>query len=242
MSRNSSLKKLQRSIPSTMPTTRSPISPTASSATPSDRTTPSPNGRAASRLSDSQIAALELLTRLSQGIHDGLSIADAKPRASSVAGRDAEARPRKPPRLRPSYDRCGAPSPGLAARFASGDRASMPRRGADRRRMVRPHAWAQVYLPGIGWTAISIRPAATLARPASLRWRSVRDPEQATPHGTFVGSWADTLGMEAHVSVTPHAPRRPDPAPAFEICFTRSSLMKIRIGYEIVYDFPNPRR
>ena len=150
-----------------------------------------------------QIPALELLMRLSQGIHD------------TFVYRRREAKGVQTPleTLELGHGSCrdfallmidAARSLGLAARFASGYLATMPN-VAPTEAHGATHAWAQVYLPGTGW--IDFDPTSgNVGRASLVTVAVVRDPEQALPlHGTFVGSRADTLGMEVHVSVTPHA-------------------------------------
>ncbi len=151
---------------------------------------------------DGQIPAIELLTRLSKGIHDGFLY-----RRRETKGVQAPLET-----LELGHGSCrdfallmidAARSLGLAARFASGYLATMPNVGPTEAHGA-THAWAQVYLPGSGW--IDFDPTSGNVGKASLVTVAVvRDPEQALPlHGTFVGSRADTLGMEVHVSVTPH--------------------------------------
>jgi transglutaminase-like putative cysteine protease len=97
-----------------------------------------------------------------------------------------------------------ARSLGFAARFVSGylydetlvDAASaMVGGGAT-------HAWAQVYLPGAGWTEFD--PTNALAGGRNLiRVAVARDPAQAVPlMGTFIGDATDFLGMTVEVVVT----------------------------------------
>ncbi|WP_425065407.1 transglutaminase family protein [Reyranella sp.] len=151
---------------------------------------------------DGQIPALELLKRLSQGIHEGFLY-----RRREAKGVQAPLET-----LELGHGSCrdfallmidAARSLGLAARFASGYLATMPD-VAPTEAHGATHAWAQVYLPGTGW--VDFDPTSGNVGKASLVTVAVvRDPEQALPlHGTFVGSRADTLGMEVHVSVTPH--------------------------------------
>jgi transglutaminase-like putative cysteine protease len=150
---------------------------------------------------DGHVPALELLTRLSKGIHDGFVY------------RRREAKGVQSPleTLELGHGSCrdfallmidAARSLGLAARFASGYLATMPN-VAPTEAHGATHAWAQVYLPRTGW--VDFDPTTGNVGKASLVTVAVvRDPEQALPlHGTFVGSRADTLGMEVHVSVTP---------------------------------------
>lgn len=151
---------------------------------------------------DGQIPVLELLTRLSRGIHDGFLY-----RRREAKGVQAPLET-----LELGHGSCrdfallmidAARSLGLAARFVSGYLATMPN-VAPTEAHGATHAWAQVYLPGTGW--VDFDPTSGNVGKASLVTVAVvRDPEQALPlHGTFVGSRADTLGMEVHVSVTPH--------------------------------------
>ena len=151
---------------------------------------------------DGQIPALELLKRLSKGIHDGFLY-----RRREAKGVQAPLET-----LELGHGSCrdfallmidAARSLGLAARFASGYLATMPN-VAPTEAHGATHAWAQIYLPGTGW--VDFDPTSGNVGKASLVTVAVvRDPEQALPlHGTFVGSRADTLGMEVHVSVTPH--------------------------------------
>jgi transglutaminase-like putative cysteine protease len=97
-----------------------------------------------------------------------------------------------------------ARSLGFAARFVSGylydqtlvDAASaMVGGGAT-------HAWAQIYLPGAGWTEFD--PTNALAGGRNLiRVAVTRDPAQAVPlMGTYVGATGDFLGMTVEVVVT----------------------------------------
>jgi len=158
------------------------------------------------------IGALELLVRLSQGIHQGFL----------YRRREAKGIQEPVETLRLGHGSCrdfallmieAARSLGLAARFASGylaaplapeepasDAAVVPAHGAT-------HAWAQVYLPGAGW--IDFDPTSGSVGKAGLVTVAIaRDPGDALPlHGTFIGSASDPLGMEVQVSVTPVPPR-----------------------------------
>ena len=148
------------------------------------------------------IGTLELLVRLSQGIHQGFL----------YRRREAKGIQQPLETLRLGHGSCrdfallmieAARSLGLAARFVSGylavplahdeepagDGAVNPAHGAT-------HAWAQVYLPGAGW--IDFDPTSgSVGKAALVTVAVVRDPDQALPlHGTFIGSASDPLGME----------------------------------------------
>lgn len=92
-----------------------------------------------------------------------------------------------------------ARSLGLAARFVSGY-LHHPR-GRARVGGGATHAWAQVYLPGAGWTDYD--PTNAIADGRDLvRVAAVRDPAQAVPvAGSFTGFAGDALGMDVEVSV-----------------------------------------
>ena len=77
---------------------------------------------------------------------------------------------------------------------------------ADRSAEGATHAWAQVCLPAVGW--VDFDPTSgSVGRSALVTVAVVADPDDALPlHGTFIGSAADHLGMEVHVSVTPESP------------------------------------
>jgi transglutaminase-like putative cysteine protease len=161
------------------------------------------------------IGAFGLLTRLSKGINNGFQY------------RRREAKGIQLPRdtLRLGCGSCrdfavlmveAARSLGFAARFASGylvvpfDDPEAPHgmgRGST-------HAWAQAYLPSVGW--IDFDPTSGgVGATGLVAVAVVRDPHHAIPlHGTFVGSPLDHLGMEVQVSVTADTPtshRRPFP-------------------------------
>ena len=142
------------------------------------------------------ISAFELLNRLSQGIHRGFRY---RRRQSKGIQRPVET-------LRLGHGSCrdfamllieAARSLGLAARFASGYLAviSSSARGAT-------HAWAQIYVPGIGW--IDFDPTSGgVGRTGLVTVAVVRDPEQAIPlHGAFFGSVSDAIGMDVEVRIT----------------------------------------
>jgi transglutaminase-like putative cysteine protease len=158
------------------------------------------------------IGAMELLVRLSQGIHDGFL----------YRRRDAKGIQEPLETLRLGHGSCrdfallmieAARSLGLAARFASGYLAAafepdeQPAGGAAvEGAHGATHAWAQVYLPGAGW--IDFDPTSgSVGKAALVTVAVVRDPAQALPlHGTFIGSALDPLGMEVQVSVTSAPP------------------------------------
>jgi transglutaminase-like putative cysteine protease len=83
-----------------------------------------------------------------------------------------------------------ARSLGFAARFASGylalplDDPAQAAGGSDR---GSTHAWAQIYLPGIGW--IDFDPTrGSVGNIGLVKVAVVRDPYHAIPlHGTFIG-------------------------------------------------------
>jgi transglutaminase-like putative cysteine protease len=163
---------------------------------------------------DGSIGALELLGRLSQGIHDGFL----------YRRREAKGIQEPLETLRLGHGSCrdfallmieAARSLGLAARFASGYLAAafepdeQPAGGAAvNGAHGATHAWAQVYLPGAGW--IDFDPTSgSVGKAALVTVAVVRDPDQALPlHGTFIGSAADPIGMEVRVSVTSVPPRQ----------------------------------
>jgi transglutaminase-like putative cysteine protease len=104
---------------------------------------------------------------------------------------------------------------GFAARFASGylavplDRPSEPGdlpdagdSGATGHGST--HAWAQVYLPRLGW--IDFDPTNGTIGPQNLVTVAVvEQPEDATPlHGTFLGFPSDHIGMDVAVTITKH--------------------------------------
>jgi transglutaminase-like putative cysteine protease len=158
------------------------------------------------------IGTLELLVRLTQGIHQGFL----------YRRREAKGIQQPLETLRLGHGSCrdfallmieAARSLGLAARFASGYLAAalMPDEQPASQTAVdeahgATHAWAQVYLPGAGW--IDFDPTSGSVGKASLVTVAVvRDPVQALPlHGTFIGSALDPLGMEVQVSVTSAPP------------------------------------
>jgi transglutaminase-like putative cysteine protease len=105
----------------------------------------------------------------------------------------------------------GARSLGLAARFITGylyDPA-LDKPAGDNASPAQPHAWMEVYLPGVGW--IEFDPTnGIVGSDRLIRVAVARDPEQAMPiKGTFVGP--NGVGINAIVdvrvrSVDPAAP------------------------------------
>ena len=155
------------------------------------------------------IGTFELLARLSQGINHGLR----------YRRREAKGIQQPMDTLRLGHGCCrdfamlmieAARSLGLAARFASGylavplddpeDATSGSARGST-------HAWAQIYLPGLGW--VDFDPTSgSVGKIGLVTVAVVRDPRHALPlHGTFIGFPSDHLGMEVQVSVTSGTPR-----------------------------------
>lgn len=148
--------------------------------------------------------ALGLLTRLSRGIQQQFIY-----RRREAKGIQSPAET-----LRLGHGSCrdfawlmieAARALGLAARFASGYLTvglDEPAEGAQGGSHGATHAWAQVYLPGVGW--MDFDPTnGSVGKSALVTVAVVGDPEDALPlHGTFIGSASDPLGMEVHVSVT----------------------------------------
>lgn len=104
---------------------------------------------------------------------------------------------------------------GFAARFASGylavplDRPSETPGASDvpdgsETGHGSTHAWAQVYLPLLGW--IDFDPTNGTIGPQNLVTVAVvEQPEDATPlHGTFLGFPSDHIGMDVAVTITKH--------------------------------------
>jgi len=93
----------------------------------------------------------------------------------------------------------GARTLGIAARFVSGYLFSSLDTGAG---SASTHAWAEVFLPGIGWVEFDPTnlPVATDRR---IRVAAARAPWQALPvAGSFTGAGNDFLGLWVGVSVT----------------------------------------
>ena len=154
-------------------------------------------------LPSGSIGAFDLLTRLSQGIHNGFVY------------RRREAKGIQPPieTLRLGHGSCrdfavlmieAARSIGFAARFASGYLAVPmhdPQEPTSSSGRGSTHAWAQIYLPGAGW--IDFDPTSgSVGNVDLVTVAVVPDPRHAIPlHGTYVGFPSDHLGMEVQVSV-----------------------------------------
>lgn len=153
------------------------------------------------------IGTLELLTRLTEGIH----------RQFRYQRRDEKGiqEPVETIRLRRGSCRDfamlmieAARALGLAARFASGylatpvDHADSAGGGHGA-----THAWAQIYLPAAGW--IDFDPTSgAVGRKNLIVVAVVRDPSHAIPlHGTFIGFPSDPAGMDVTVSVQSGTPR-----------------------------------
>jgi transglutaminase-like putative cysteine protease len=159
--------------------------------------------------------AFELLTRLSLGINQ------------SLLYRRREAKGIQPPgeTLELGHGSCrdfavlmieSARALGFAARFASGYLAvslADPDEPASGSAGGSTHAWAQIYLPGVGW--IDFDPTrASVGTIGLVTVAFVRDPRHAIPlHGTYVGLASDFLAMEVHVRLTSVRPVALDAIP-----------------------------
>jgi transglutaminase-like putative cysteine protease len=148
--------------------------------------------------------AFEFLTRLSLGINQ------------SLLYRRREARGIQPPgeTLELGHGSCrdfavlmieSARALGFAARFASGYLVvalADPEEPASGSTGGSTHAWAQIYLPGVGW--IDFDPTRVSVGTIGLVTVAVvRDPRHAIPlHGTYIGLASDFVAMEVHVRVT----------------------------------------
>lgn len=148
-----------------------------------------------------------LLSRLSDGIH----------RAFAYRRREAKGIQPAAETLSLGHGSCrdfamlliaAAQSLGFAARFASGYLAG-PLDPANSGDHLAPgiaggatHAWAQVYLPRMGWTDFDPT-SGTVGRQNLVTVALVADPEDATPlHGTFLGFPGDHIGMDVAVAIT----------------------------------------
>jgi len=154
------------------------------------------------------VGVFELLTRLSQGINQGLL----------YRRREAKGIQLPEETLRLGHGSCrdfamlmieSARALGFAARFVSGYLAvplGDPEEPASGPPCGSTHAWAQIYLPSTGW--IDFDPTRGSAGTIGLvAVAVVRDPRHATPlHGTFIGLPSDHLAMEVHVNVASDTP------------------------------------
>jgi transglutaminase-like putative cysteine protease len=145
---------------------------------------------------------LELLTRLTQGIH----------RQFQYRRREEKGIQEPVETLRFRQGSCrdfamlmieSARALGFAARFASGYLATPLDGGepTDTAGHGATHAWVQIYLPAAGW--IDFDPTiGDVGRKNLITVAVVRDPSHAIPlHGTFIGFPSDPIGMEVRVSV-----------------------------------------
>jgi transglutaminase-like putative cysteine protease len=148
--------------------------------------------------------AFELLTRLSLGINQSILYRRREAKGIQSPGETLEL----------GHGSCrdfavlmieSARALGFAARFASGylavslDDPEEPARGSAG---GSTHAWAQIYLPGVGW--IDFDPTrASVGTIGLVTVAFVRDPRHAIPlHGTYIGLASDFLAMEVHVRLT----------------------------------------
>jgi len=151
---------------------------------------------------------LELLTRMTQGIH----------RQFRYRRREEKGIQEPLETLRLGQGSCrdfamlmieSARALGLAARFASGYLATPldheEPTGAGGHGAT--HAWAQIYLPAAGW--IDFDPTTgDVGKKNLVVVAVVRDPSHAIPlYGTFIGFPSDPIGMEVNVSVQSGAPQ-----------------------------------
>jgi transglutaminase-like putative cysteine protease len=158
---------------------------------------------------DCAIGPVDLLSRLSKEIKDGFT----------YRRREAKGIQRPAETLRLGMGTCrdfaalmidAARRLGYAARFASGYLAILDD-GTDAEfggfSHGSTHAWAQIFLPGIGW--VDFDPTnGSVGKAALITVAVVRDPLDATPlHGTFFGAANDHIGMEVQVMVRAGAPQ-----------------------------------
>jgi transglutaminase-like putative cysteine protease len=146
--------------------------------------------------------SFELLNRLSRAIHDGFAYRRREAKGIQLPAET----------LALGHGSCrdfallmieAARALGFPARFASGYLTSALEGPPASRADGATHAWAQIYLPDAGW--VDFDPTSDSVGKAGLVTVAiVRDPGEALPlHGTFIGTAADTLGMDVSVSVTP---------------------------------------
>jgi transglutaminase-like putative cysteine protease len=155
------------------------------------------------------IGTFEFLKQLSQGIYYGFL----------YRRREAKGIQLPVETLRLGHGSCrdfamlmieAARSFGLAARFASGylvgplDDPKVLTNGSAR---GSTHAWAQVYLPGVGWIDFDATNG-SVGNSGLVSVAFVPDPLHAIPlHGAYIGSPSDHLGMEVQVSVISGTPK-----------------------------------
>ncbi len=130
---------------------------------------------------------------------------------------------------------------GFAARFVSGY-LYVPERGG-RVGGGATHAWLRVYVPGAGW--VELDPTNGIVGNRDLiRVAVARDHRHAVPlHGTWTGFPADSLGMTVEVASPPRNRNHPpglDPVADLAALPKETRPMRIRAGYQIVYDCPQP--
>ena len=152
--------------------------------------------------------AFELLTRLSLGINQSLLYRRREAKGIQSPGETLEL----------GHGSCRdfavlmielARALGFAARFASGYLAvslADPEEVVSSSSGGSTHAWAQIYLPGVGW--IDFDPTrASVGTIGLVTVAFVRDPRHAIPlHGTYIGLASDFLAMEVHVRLTSARP------------------------------------
>jgi len=161
-------------------------------------------GRWARQFLSSQGATntLELLTRLTQGIHHQFRYRRREEKGIQE--------PVETLRLRQGSCRDfamlmieSARALGLAARFVSGYLATPLDDGepSDAAGHGATHAWVQIYLPAAGW--VDFDPTTgDVGKKNLVAVAVVRDPRHAIPlHGTFIGFPSDSVGMDVKVSV-----------------------------------------
>lgn len=92
---------------------------------------------------------------------------------------------------------------GFGARFVSGYLFDPPAAGSSMQGAGFTHAWAEVYLPSVGW--VEFDPTNGLvASERLIRVAAVRDPGQASPiSGSYLGPPGVQRGLFVDVSVTP---------------------------------------
>jgi transglutaminase-like putative cysteine protease len=155
---------------------------------------------------DATSAPWPLLCALSDGIHRGFA----------YRRREAQGLQAPEETLRLGHGACrdfavlmiaAARSLGFAARFVSGYLASAFE-GDDPQAATAPdytggntHAWAQVYLPRLGW--IDFDPTSgSIGRQGLVAVAVAAAPEEATPlSGSFLGFPADNIGMDVAVTI-----------------------------------------